>query len=71
MIGRSAPPAQQDQMSTARSAGKKAVRKKIAPRKARLARLLRKNLCSESKSNRLNCRYCNSEDLAPKFHQTA
>ena len=66
-IGRSAFPAQQDQMSTARSAGKKAVRKKAAPRKAKLARPLRKKMSSESKSNRLVCRYCGSEDLAPSF----
>ena len=66
-IGRSASPAQQDQMSTVRSAGKKAVRKKTASRKAKLARPLRKKMGSESKSNRLVCRYCGSEDLAPSF----
>jgi hypothetical protein len=66
-IGRSPSPAQQDQMSTARSAGKKAVRKKTASRKAKLARPLPKKMSSESKSNRLVCRYCGSEDLAPSF----
>jgi hypothetical protein len=66
-IGRSASSAQQDQMSTVRSAGKKAVRKKTASRKAKLARPLPKKMGSESKSNRLVCRYCGSEDLAPSF----
>ncbi len=35
--GRAPSPAEQDQMSAARSAGKKALRKKTAPRKAKLA----------------------------------
>jgi hypothetical protein len=55
------------QMSTARSAGKKAVRKNTASRKVKIARPLRKKMDSESKSNRLVCRYCGSEDLAPSF----
>jgi hypothetical protein len=62
-IGRSASPAQEE-MSTARSAGKK---KKIASRKAKLVRPPRKKTGSESKSNGLVCRYCGSEDLAPSF----
>ena len=66
-IGRSASPAQQDQMSAVRSAGKKAVRKKTASREVKLASPLRKKMSSESKSNRLVCRYCGSEDLAPSF----
>jgi hypothetical protein len=66
-IGRSASSAQQDQMSTVRSAGKKAVRKKTASRKIKLALPLRKKMGSESKSNSLVCRYCGSEDLAPSF----
>jgi hypothetical protein len=66
-IGRSASSAQQDQMSTVRSAGKKAVRKKTASRKAELALPLRKKVGRESKSNGLVCRYCGSEDLAPSF----
>ncbi len=66
-IGRSASPAQQDQMSTVRWAGKKAVQKKTAVRKAKLSRPLWKKTGSESKSNRLVCRYCGSEDLAPSF----
>jgi hypothetical protein len=54
-------------MSAVRSAGKKAVRKKTASRKAKPARPLRKKMGSESKSSRLVCRYCGSEDLAPSF----
>jgi hypothetical protein len=66
-IGRSASSAQQDQMSTVRSAGRNAVRKKTASRKSKLALPLRKKMGSESKSNRLVCRYCGREDLAPSF----
>ena len=65
-IGRSASPAQQDQMSMASSAGRKAVRKKTASRKAKVARPVPK-MGSDSKSKRLVCRYCGSEDLAPSF----
>jgi hypothetical protein len=66
-IGRSPSPAEQDQMDAARSAGKKAVRKKTAPRKAKPARPVRKKMASKSKSNKLVCRYCGSDDLAPSF----
>jgi hypothetical protein len=66
-IGRSASPAQPDHMSAVRSAGKKEVRKKTASRKAKPAPPLRKKMSSESKSSRLVCRYCGSEDLAPSF----
>ena len=66
-IGRSPSPAEQDQMGAARSAGKKAVRKKTAPREARPARGLGKKKDSKSKSNKLVCRYCGSADLAPSF----
>jgi len=66
-IGRSASSAQQDEMSAVRSAGKKAVRKKTASRNTKPAPPLRKKMGSESKSNRLVCRYCGSEDLAPSF----
>jgi hypothetical protein len=44
------------------SAPKKAVRKK-----ADSARPLRKETGSESKSEKLVCRYCGSDDLAPSF----
>jgi hypothetical protein len=66
-IGRSRSLAEQDQMDAARSAGKKATRKKTAPRKAKPARPVRKKMDSKSKSNKLVCRYCGSDDLAPSF----
>jgi hypothetical protein len=44
------------------SAPKKAERKK-----SELARLLRKEMGSKSKSEKLVCRYCGSDDLAPSF----
>ena len=66
-IGRSPSPAEQDQMDAARSASKKAVRKKAAPREAKPVRPLRKKMDSKSKSNKLVCRYCGSDDLAPSF----
>jgi hypothetical protein len=52
-------------MDAARSAGKKAVRKKTAPSKANPARPVRKKMGGKSKSNKLVCRYCGSDDLAP------
>jgi hypothetical protein len=66
-IGRSPSPAEQDQMGAARSADKKALRKKAAPRKPKPASPLRKKMGSKSKSNKLVCRYCGSDDLAPSF----
>jgi hypothetical protein len=66
-IGRSPSPTQQDQMDAARSAGKKVARKKAALRKAKPARPLRKEMGSKSKSDKLVCRYCGSDDLAPSF----
>ena len=65
-IGRSASPAEQDQMDAARSAGQKTARKKAARKKAESARPLRK-MRSKSKSDKLVCRYCGSDDLAPSF----
>jgi len=50
-----------------RSAGGIAVRKKTATLKAGRARLLQKRMDDESKLDRLVCRYCGSEDLAPSF----
>ena len=46
------------------SAPRKAARKKAEP-----ARPLRKEPRSESKSQKLVCRYCGSDDLAPSFIQ--
>jgi hypothetical protein len=66
-IGRKPSPADQDQMDAARLASKKAVAKKAAPIKTKSARPLRKEIGSESKSNKLVCRYCGSDDLAPSF----
>ncbi len=54
-------------MDAARSAGKNAVPKKAARRKAKPARPLRKEMGSKSKSEKLVCRYCGSDDLAPSF----
>src|SRR5207302_10871048 len=62
-IGRSRSLAEQDQMDAAQPAGKKAVRKKTAPRKTKPARPDRKKMGGKSKSNKLVCRYCGSEDL--------
>ena len=66
-IARAAPPAEQQQMNTPRRAGKNSVREKTAPTKARTKRPLRKELDGKLKSNRLVCRYCGSDDLAPSF----
>jgi hypothetical protein len=66
-IGRSSSRAERGQMDAARSAGKKAVRKKAAPRKAKPARPFRKETGSKSKSDELVCRYCGSDNLAPSF----
>jgi len=67
-VGRPRFSAQQNLVGAPRSAGKKAVRKKAAPREATTpARPLRKKKDSKSKSNKLVCRYCGSADLAPSF----
>jgi hypothetical protein len=65
-IVRAPSPAQQDNKD-ARSASKKVLQKKIESRKAKAARPLRKKMGSKSKSNKLVCRYCGSDDLAPSF----
>ena len=66
-LGHSPSPALRDQMDAARSAGEKTARKKAARKKAESARPLRKEMGSESKSDKLVCRYCGSDDLAPSF----
>jgi hypothetical protein len=66
-VGRSRFSAEQNRVGTPRSAVKRAVRKKAAPRQATPARPLRKKKDSKSKSNNLVCRYCGSADLAPSF----
>ncbi len=46
---------------------KSSARKKAARKKAESAQLLRKEMGSKSKSDKLVCRYCGSDDLAPSF----
>ena len=41
--------------------------KKAARKEAESARPLRKEMGSKSKSEKLGCRYCRSDDLAPSF----
>jgi hypothetical protein len=65
-IGTSPSPSKQDQKEAARSAGKKPVRKKAASRTVNPAPPLGK-MVSKSKSEKLVCRYCGSDDLALSF----
>ena len=53
--------------SSALRAGQKTARKKAARKKAESSRLLGKEMGSKSKSDKLVCRYCGSDDLAPSF----
>jgi len=46
---------------------KKAPRREKAPKKAGSARSLRKGMARKSKPDKLVCRYCGSDDLAPSF----
>ena len=64
-IGRDPSQSGQDQ-KLARSAGKKMVRKKTEPKKAKPARPMQ-TMGSKPKSAKLVCRYCGSDDLAPSF----
>jgi hypothetical protein len=61
------PAAELDQMDGARSAGKKAVRKKTTRKKVKSAPPLQKEMSSKSRPEKLVCRYCGSDDLAPSF----
>ena len=65
-IGRS-PSRAADQKDAARLAGEKTAPRKAAPKKAESAPPVRKRMGSKSKSNKLVCRYCGSDDLAPSF----
>ena len=56
-----------EQTEMARSTGKKTAHKNTARKEAESARPPRKELGSESKSDKLVCRYCGSDDLAPSF----
>jgi len=58
---------EQDQIDAARSAGKKAAQKKTARKKTESVRQLRKETGNKSKTEKLICRYCRSNDLAPSF----
>jgi len=51
----------------ARSPDPKPARKKLAPSKAKPRRSHRKEIVRKSKSDKLVCRYCGSDDLAPSF----
>ena len=66
-IGRSPSSAERDQMDATRSPGEKATRKKSAQGKVKPTRPLRKGIASKSKSDKLVCRHCGSDDLAPSF----
>ncbi len=67
-IGHAPSLAEQKQMNAAaRSAGKKVVRKKTAARKTQPAWPLRKEMGNKSKPEKLVCRHCGSDDLAPSF----
>jgi hypothetical protein len=66
-IGRSTSPADQNQTEAPRAAGVKAAPKKAVPKKPKPARQLRKAKSSKPKSEKLVCRYCGSDDLAPSF----
>jgi hypothetical protein len=60
---------QAGQMNPAESGARKAVRKKAVTKKANCARPLQKKMGSKSNSDKLVCRYCGSNDLAPSFIQ--
>jgi hypothetical protein len=64
-IRHSLSPALRDQTGEARSAGKKTAHKNTARKEAESSRPSRKEL--GSKSDKLVCRYCGSDDLAPSF----
>jgi len=66
-IGHSPSAALRDQTSPARTAGQKPTPKKAAARKTKPARPLPKEMSRKSKSDKLACRYCGSDDLAPSF----
>jgi hypothetical protein len=68
-ISRSPSPAEQNQTEAALPPGVKATQKKASPKKAKPQRPLRKRTVGKSKSDKLVCRYCGSDDLAPSFMQ--
>ncbi len=56
-----------EQTETARSTGKQTAHKNTSRKEAESAWPLRKELGSKSKSDKLVCRYCGSNDLAPSY----
>ena len=60
-------PALRDQTDAARSVRETTPLRKAGRKKAESARPLRKEMGSKSKSDKLVCRYCGSDDLAPSF----
>jgi hypothetical protein len=66
-IGRSPSQGTQTQKDAARSVSEKTVRRKAAGEKAESPRPVRKEKGGTSKSDKLVCRYCGSNDLAPSF----
>jgi hypothetical protein len=56
-----------DHTVAARSAGKKTADKSAPRKEAESARPLRKEPGNKSKSDKLVCRYCGNDDLAPSF----
>jgi hypothetical protein len=66
-IGRYPSSAKQGQKDVARLAGQKTVPRKAAQKEADSARSVRKEKSGKSKSDKLVCRYCGSDDLAPSF----
>src|SRR5271155_5138447 len=59
--------ARRNQTEAARSTGKKTALKNTARKEAASARPLPKVLGKKSQSDKLVCRYCGSDDLAPSF----
>jgi len=66
-IGGSPSRAAQGQKDTARLADEKTAPRKAARKKTKSARPVQKNAGNKSKSIKLVCRYCGSDDLAPSF----
>ena len=65
-FGKSSSSSKRNHKDAARSTSTRAVRQKDVPKTVNPARPLRK-IGSKSKSSKLVCRYCGSDDLAPSF----
>jgi hypothetical protein len=66
-IGRSPSPTARGQKDAARLVSGNKLPRKGAPKKVESARPVRKKTDDKLKSNKLVCRYCGSDDLAPSF----